>query len=55
MQVWDQVKVVGGEYDGMAGLVIGVDSADKRAIVKLDEKPDFQLGFTFDELKFLGR
>lgn len=55
MQVWDQVKVASGDYEGMAGLVVGVDSADKRAIVKLDDKPDFQLGFTFDELTFLGR
>lgn len=55
MQVWDQVKVIGGEYDGMAGLVTGVDVADKRAIVRLDDKPDFSLGFAFAELSFLGR
>lgn len=55
MQVWDQVKVIGGEYEGMAGLVIGVDLEDKRAIVRLDEKPDFSLGLKFDELQFLGR
>lgn len=54
MQSWDQVKVIAGEYEGQAGLVLRVDAEHQVATVKLDNAAD-PVAFGFAELQLLGR